>query len=229
MSAGPLGPRRRPSRMFEVAMTAPVFVVYQLGLLVLDVRNGADWVTSLLLALLDRSVVLYVTFVLAIGAGMYAVARREHRAPEDAIVRTLAESCLLAFVLVALASTTARFILNSVAIPSDSFVGSIIVSAGAGFHEELLFRVGLFEGGCLGLVALGHPRERATAIAALVSSLLFALAHHVGPLGEPLALVPLVVRTVSGLYFAAILRFRGFATAVYTHALYDVLVLVVLS
>lgn len=219
---------RRPSPMLEVALTAPVFAVYQLGLLVLDVQNGADWVTHLLMRLLDASVVAYVAFVLAIAAGLYAIAKRETRDPEGTILRILGESALLAVGLLVVVGSATSFLTNSLRIPSDSFVGAIIVSAGAGFHEELLFRVVLFEGGTRAMVALGNSRERATIVAAIASSILFALAHHLGPLGEPFALSPLVFRTLSGLYFAAILRFRGFATVVYTHALYDVLVLVVL-
>lgn len=228
MSRGPRLRRLRPSPMVEVAMTAPLFVVYQLGLLFLDVRNGADWLTFLMMALLESSELAYVALVLVVGLVLRAIARRETADPEGTVLRTLAESSGLAILLLGVAGGTTRTLTSALRIPVDSVLGSLIVSAGAGFHEELFFRVILFGGGAAVLVASGMRERKALGIAAIASSFLFALAHHLGPLGEPLGLVPLAVRTVCGLYFAAIYRFRGFATAAYTHALYDVIVLIVL-
>ena len=104
------------------------------------------------------------------------------------------------------------------------------VAAGAGFHEELTFRVVLLSGGALLLrQALGAPPARAWLLCALVSSLLFALAHHVGPQGEGLTLTALCFRTLAGVFLALLYGARGFAVAVYTHAFYDLLVFFVLG
>jgi hypothetical protein len=61
-------------------------------------------------------------------------------------------------------------------------------------------------------------------VSILLGSLLFALFHHVGPLGEPLALRPFTFRFLAGFILAVIYRLRGFAIAVYTHVAYDILV-----
>jgi hypothetical protein len=59
----------------------------------------------------------------------------------------------------------------------------------------------------------------------LVSSALFSAAHHVGPLGDPLRLGVFTYRMLAGIVFGLIFWFRGFAVAVYTHALYDMYVM----
>jgi membrane protease YdiL (CAAX protease family) len=80
-------------------------------------------------------------------------------------------------------------------------------------------------------VALLHrvlrvPRVLAVVVAFVVSSVLFSLAHHVGPYGEPLDLGALTYRFLAGLVFASLFYFRSFAIAVYTHALYDIYVMI---
>ena len=69
------------------------------------------------------------------------------------------------------------------------------------------------------------PVRNSTALlpAALLSSVLFALAHYLGP--EEFTLYSFAFRFLAGLVFAALFVFRGFAVAVYTHTIYDVYVL----
>jgi membrane protease YdiL (CAAX protease family) len=105
-------------------------------------------------------------------------------------------------------------------------LGKIVLSLGAGVHEELVFRL-LMIGGLLWLGdKLFHLRSWVNvAVAFLISSALFSAAHHVIG-GEPWALGVFTYRLLCGLVFATLFQVRGFAVAVYTHALYDVFVLV---
>jgi hypothetical protein len=103
-------------------------------------------------------------------------------------------------------------------------IDALVLSAGAGFHEELVFRVGLFGGLVFALergTRLGRPIV--LGVAAVLSALVFSGAHHLGPYGDALALGPFVFRTVLGLLLAGIYAWRGFAVAVYAHFFYDVL------
>ena len=61
-------------------------------------------------------------------------------------------------------------------------------------------------------------------LAVVSTSLLFSLAHHVGPTGEALRLFPFTFRTLAGLFFAGLFVVRGFGITVGTHAAYDLLV-----
>ena len=99
------------------------------------------------------------------------------------------------------------------------------MAAGAGFHEELVFRVGLFGGGAWLLHRFASlSNVKAAWIAAVVSSIAFSAIHYLGPLGDSFQLVSFVFRMLAGLYLVAVYRFRGFAVAVYTHAIYDLLI-----
>jgi membrane protease YdiL (CAAX protease family) len=67
----------------------------------------------------------------------------------------------------------------------------------------------------------------ALVISLLLSSILFSVAHHVGPFGDPLRVGVFVYRAMAGLFFACLYQFRGFPIAVYTHALYDIYVMLI--
>jgi len=103
----------------------------------------------------------------------------------------------------------------------------LMVSLGAGLYEELLFRVILVS--ALAFVArrlLGWRPAPAGTFAAVMGALLFSAAHYIGPYGDTLALGSFLFRFVGGLFFSAIYLLRGFGIVAWTHALYDVLLLV---
>jgi hypothetical protein len=101
-----------------------------------------------------------------------------------------------------------------------------MLALGAGLYEELLFRVVLV--GAIAAAArraLGWRAGAAGALAVGAGALLFSLAHHVGAYGDPLTLQAFTFRLVAGLFFSALYVLRGFGIAAWTHALYDVGVL----
>ncbi len=101
----------------------------------------------------------------------------------------------------------------------------IVMSAGAGFHEELVFRVILF-GGLAKLLHMATKRVGLSfLIAGVISALLFSAVHYIGDLRDSFELVSFVFRFLSGLYLALVFHYRGFAVAVYTHTIYDLLVM----
>jgi membrane protease YdiL (CAAX protease family) len=108
-------------------------------------------------------------------------------------------------------------------VPGVSFA-QFLTFLGAGVYEEIVFRFGLFGGMLLLLRLLFFPRFLAIPLAAVASALLFALAHHVGPWGEPWRRDYFLFRTAAGLYFTALYLFRGLGVAVGAHAAYDLLI-----
>lgn len=116
---------------------------------------------------------------------------------------------------------------------------------GAGLYEEYLFRLCLLPLGYAALRGLLLPTRAATVGAVLFTSLVFALAHYLTPSGDATLLslfTDAVVRVqtqrelwfgftfrlLAGGYFAAICCARGFGIAVGCHALYDMIVGIVL-
>ena len=102
-----------------------------------------------------------------------------------------------------------------------------MMSLGSGLYEELLFSVLLVSG--LLLVArrmLGFTPGLANAFAVALGALIFSAFHYIGPYGDPLRLDSFVFRAIAGVAFSALYVFRGFGITAWTHALYDVMVLV---
>jgi hypothetical protein len=109
--------------------------------------------------------------------------------------------------------------------PALGAFGGAVMSFGAGFYEEVAFRVVGFG---LGLRVVRWLWPRGGLMSALAWGVLVALAfsawHYLGP--EHFQAKSFVFRWICGLVFTAIYVFRGFAPAVWTHALYDLWVLV---
>ena len=102
----------------------------------------------------------------------------------------------------------------------------VMVSLGAGLYEELLFRVILVS--ALAYVARRLFRWRpgvAAAFATIAGALLFSAAHYIGAFGDRLTLESFLFRAISGVFFSAIYLWRGFGIDAWTHALYDVFLL----
>jgi hypothetical protein len=211
----------------DLALTLPIFVGYHLGVVLLDVRNAADPMTSKLIALSERNLTIYWGLTLAIGAslvGILWVLGRGKTFERKRFMLVAVEGVLYAMVMRAAGAWAVG------SLPLAAGVGDIgpwhglIMSLGAGFYEEIAFRVGLFGLGALAIRAFlgGIPKLFLTTGWALVAALVFAGWHHVGALGDAFDLRVFVFRTVCGLVLTAIYLFRGFAPAVWTHVLYDV-------
>jgi len=216
----------------DLGLTLPMFLGYHLGVVFLPVRNAADVVTSELIALADNNLIAYGGLTLAIGAtfvGVLAVLGRGVELKWNRFAVLAAEGVVYAVAMRLIAGyVVGRLFLGSAA--NDPFTG-VVMSLGAGFYEEIAFRVLLF-----GLGAklwhlmypdlLGAKRMVITVGWGLVAAAAFSGWHHVGALGDPFDLRVFVFRWVCGLVFTVIYAWRGFAPAVWTHALYDMWVLV---
>lgn len=214
----------------------PLFVFYQVGILTGRGQNGVDFITRSLIEVSRRDVGNYLVVMGAMLVAYLAVlvllGRRGSFHPR-AFLPMLAESAFYALVmgsLIVFVMSSFLGVLPGLALPELAVSGSrspldvLVISAGAGFHEELIFRVGLMGG--LAWVLTGITgRGRAWFIALVLSSIAFSLAHHIGPSGEMFRFSAFVYRFLAGIFFAAVYQVRGFAVAAWTHTLYDVYVL----
>jgi len=91
-----------------------------------------------------------------------------------------------------------------------------------------VFRLGIMVGVAAVLEKLlGIGRWMALTVALGVSAVLFSAMHHIPPYGDPFSVGIFTFRVLAGVFFGLLFWFRGFAVAVYTHALYDLYVLLV--
>ncbi|HEX2673632.1 MAG TPA: CPBP family glutamic-type intramembrane protease [Polyangiaceae bacterium] len=216
----------------DLALTLPVFVGYHLGVVFLPVRNAADIVTRELTTLAENSIWQYIGLTLGIGAafaGVLLMLGRGHTMRSSRFVFVALEGILYAIAM----RLAGQYVVNQLALVGgvpDGRFSALVMSLGAGFYEEIAFRVVLFGLGLrliLGLIG-SLSRVQRTLIAlgwALTIAVVFSGWHYVGDLGEPFELRSFVFRAVCGLAFTAIYSFRGFAPAVWTHTIYDAWVL----
>jgi Type II CAAX prenyl endopeptidase Rce1-like len=201
------------------------------------VRNGADVLLERAFIALAGAQGPLVFMVCLIAVGLWLVARdmraRGQRLAPGVFAAMLGESAALALVCgIVVGGLTAALLGEPPALASPAGVrlGSstvLMLSLGAGIYEELLFRVVLV--GLLAWVArrvFGSPPPVAGTVAALGGALLFAVFHYIGPYGDPLDLYSFVFRTIAGLFFSTLYLLRGFGITAWTHALYDVFLLI---
>jgi hypothetical protein len=215
----------------DLGLTLPIFVAYHLGVAFLPVRNAADPVTAELRALASHNILLYAGLTLGIGVAfvvVLAVLGKREVIQKKKFLFIALEGALYAFLM----RFIGGYVVGSLRLGPPGGSGlftSMIMALGAGFYEEIAFRVGLFGVGAFALKKLLGKGPRTVALTAgwaLAAAMVFSGWHHVGQLGEAFQLQAFVFRAVCGLVLTAIYAFRGFAPAVWTHALYDVWVMV---
>ncbi|HEX4627181.1 MAG TPA: CPBP family glutamic-type intramembrane protease, partial [Gemmatimonadales bacterium] len=133
---------------------------------------------------------------------------------------------LVCGVVVSSATSGVLGLLQTLALPPTRELDGwtrLMVSLGAGIYEELLFRVLLV--GALSTVAralLGWRPVPAGVAATLVGAVVFSAFHYIGPFGDRLQLYSFMFRSIAGLFFSTLYLLRGFGITAWTHALYDV-------
>ena len=203
------------------------------------VRNGADVLLQAVFIWLAGSWGPRLFMACLIIAGLWLVARdlRANPGRLRAVVfgMMLAESVVLALVFGVVVGGLTAALLG--APPPLSLVlgraaqlgrGTVLMlSLGAGIYEELLFRVVLVSLFALvGRRVLGWRPLTAGTCATVAGALVFSAFHYIGPYGDAWQLYSFVFRTIAGLFFSALYLTRGFGITAWTHALYDVFLLV---
>ena len=233
---------------YSLVLVIPLFLLYEAlaaGLggdpQVANVRNAADVLlkTPFLLAGPRGSMAFFATVV---AICVFCIARdltkSKKRLEPRVFLLMMGESALLALLLGAVVgSLTARLLgglaaLSAVqggaaALESMSWSARLMLSLGAGLYEELLFRVLLVGGMAFLLRRMLGSAPIAGVIAAVVGALLFSLFHYVGAYGDPFELTSFTYRAIAGLVFSGLYLVRGFGITAWTHALYDVYVLII--
>lgn len=223
---------------YGFVISVPLLLAYEALILMANqgatrqIRVGADiWLKQLLAGLGGTGHLFLGCAVAGIGLVIMLKERRESITLRlRYLVGMLGESCLYAIVVaLAIASLTQR-LFGSVApvaladAPPASLLFNIALSLGAGLYEELFFRVILVG---LMYVVLRHLtgfKVKSYLLATVIGAALFSGVHHLGEFGDPFAWSVFFYRFMFGLVLQGLLLARGFGIAAWTHALYDLLV-----
>ena len=229
---------------YSLLFALPLLIIYQVlaalapaGPGGMGVRNGADVILESVFVWLAGAWGPRLFMLCLIGVGAWLIARdlRANRNLSPAVLAgMLLESVLLALVFGVVVGSLTAALLG--APPPPMVVGfniqqlsrwtMLMLSLGAGIYEELLFRVVL-----VGLLAWGANkllgwRPLVAGIAATVlGALIFSAFHYIGPFGDRFEVYSFVFRTIAGLFFSGLYLLRGFGITAWTHALYDVFLL----
>ncbi len=229
------------SHRYSLVFALPLLLFYELLAAVAPVRaqggvirNGADVIlTSLFTALFGiRGPMVFMAVVIGVALVLIRRDRKAGQIRPRVFALMLGESVVLALVfglVVGMATMQLLGPLRSLAagggVESGTALERLTLSLGAGLYEELLFRVVLVALLSNGFRLMGFARTTGAVFAVVVGALLFSAFHYIGPLGEPLRLDSFVFRALAGLAFSALYVTRGFGITAWTHALYDVAVL----
>jgi membrane protease YdiL (CAAX protease family) len=106
----------------------------------------------------------------------------------------------------------------------------IVLSLGAGIYEEFVFRVIMITGiaTLLGLV-FQWKQSAQYAGAVLIAAAIFSMFHFVGDYGDVFSFNLFFIRFCAGILLGIIYALRGFGIAAYTHAIYDLVVLTMVT
>jgi hypothetical protein len=230
---------------YSLLFALPLLIIYQIlatlapaGRGGIVVRNGADVILQSVFVWLAGAwgPRLFMLCLIGVGAWLIAKDLRANRGSFKPMVLggMLLESLALSLVFGVVVGVLTALLLGAPPPPMRLASGTadlgrwtlFMLSLGAGIYEELLFRVvlvGLLAWGAKSLLGL-RPIVAGVAATAL-GALIFSAFHYIGPYGDHLDVYSFVFRTIAGLFFSGLYLARGFGITAWTHALYDVFLL----
>ena len=216
----------------SVVFLLPLMAIYHVGIVHsgASMRNMAEtWMTDLLgMAGVSAAQVLNIVLI---GALVIALVKLEDGPSLHFrfLFLMLIESVVYAFAMFQCLELVTTAIQRSVsslaAIGPDNWV-PLSLAVGAGVYEELVFRF-LFIGGGLFVLTKFAKWNRFVSIVLLLflSSVVFSAIHYVGPFGDEPDTFSFIFRTLAGATLGFIYITRGLGIAAWSHALYNIFVL----
>ena len=219
---------------YSVVAALPLLVVYEILVILTQsrywgIRNAADmWIRTFLMAFDLRAQDL--TFVM-IGIAFALILPAKTRSSG---VKLKANYFLLmfaeAFAYSLVLGVALQYILRLSGLtaggPGNGALQNFALSLGAGLFEEIIFRVLLLNLLFFLLSYVFKSKVTTAVISVLAASFLFSWSHYIGSMADSWQLYSFMFRWIAGMLFTVLYFMRGFAITAYTHALYDIWVLV---
>ena len=220
----------------SVLFVLPLVALYQVGIVQSGshVRNMAElWIVQFISAVgLPAAHVINALIILGFVAAFLSVDKKTSLCLWFMLLMAL-ESVLYAAAMVrglGLAATVLHHEVGRFMSLGGVNWTPLLVGLGAGVYEELVFRLGLLGGGAYLLRTVSRwSRGASLAVMLVVSSVVFSAVHYVGPLGDSPELFSFLFRALAGLVLGTIFIYRGLGIAAWAHALYNLLVFLVVG
>jgi len=225
------------SLLYSYLISLPLLLLYEALLYLAQpdanhvVRISVDvWIKSLFQYIGQDALSITLILVALIGVViLYRERKRLSSLKLSYFFTMLIEASFYAFVLALLINLTVNSLLQMIqADPVEqlSMIQKMALSLGAGLYEELFFRVILVSVLLFIFRKIFSKALLAYGLAMLLAAAIFSFAHYIGELGDPFTLGSFLFRFLFGLALNAIYIWRGFGMAAWTHAIYDLMVIV---
>ncbi|MSR30343.1 MAG: CPBP family intramembrane metalloprotease [Gemmataceae bacterium] len=204
----------------------PLVAIYEMGVVLLGdsrgsgIRNGADWWLRDFLQQQGVTFIWFVPLALLFYFGFQSFLQWWSRPFEcaETIGGILLEGGIFGVSLWFFSQAWGNsgvFSVDTRALPNW------ITLLGAGIYEETIFRLLAFQG-----LLLLFPRKGIAPVGfgVVASAIFFASAHHLGASGESWVTEVFVFRLLAGIFLGLIYYYRGFAIAIGSHVIYDLIV-----
>ncbi|MDB5392102.1 MAG: amino terminal protease self-immunity [Planctomycetaceae bacterium] len=223
----------------------PLLAAYEVGIIWLGgtnpefLRNGADYWMRVWLEQQGSPLPWLLPFLVVATLLSWQVAGKfPYTCRLETLVGMAAESLLFACVLLLLAQGQ-EWLFRTYFGPVDLAITNralaypslarIVSFLGAGIYEEVLFRLLAIPVAQVAFRVLLVPPRYTLSASILATSLLFSLAHYLGPAADTFSTYSFLFRSLAGVFFALLFVIRGFGITVGAHAGYDLLVGVLLK
>ena len=223
--------------LYSYLISLPLLLLYEVLIFLAQpdseqvVRISVDVWIKTLFSYIGQDV-LSITLILVALAGIFVLYRERKKLSSlkmGYFFTMLIEASFYAFFLALLINTTVSGLLQIVQsspIEKLTMLQQLALSLGAGLYEELFFRVILVSILLFTFNKIFSKQSVAFASAILLAAVIFSLVHYVGAFGDPFTLGSFLFRFLFGLALNAIYLWRGFGMAAWTHAIYDLMVIV---
>ena len=225
------------SPFYSFVFAIPLFLIYELGILLVssddipNLRNGAD---VLMRQVLDTFGILGVYgfgIVFMLGFIIVFLVQKKNWAITNIrssyLLVMLAESLVWGGILFFILRSAQSLLMFS---DGKTLIQQLILAVGAGIYEEFIFRVLLISG--LGTVLkfiFQWSQPTCNTAAVILAAIIFSLFHFMGNFGDNYEFRLFMVRTLAGVILGIIYVLRGFGITAYSHTIYDLIVLTMIT
>ncbi|NIT57465.1 MAG: CPBP family intramembrane metalloprotease [Aliifodinibius sp.] len=223
--------------LYSYLISLPLLLLYEVLIFLAQpdseqaVRISVDVWIKTLFSYIGQDV-LSITLILVALAGIFVLYRERKKLSSlkmGYFFTMLIEASFYAFFLALLINSTISGLLQIVQsspIERLTTLQQLALSLGAGLYEELFFRVILVSILLFIFNKIFSKQYVSFASAILLAAVIFSLVHYVGAFGDPFTMGSFLFRFLFGLALNAIYLWRGFGMAAWTHAIYDLMVIV---
>lgn len=227
-------PRLTRTPWYSLVFILPLVALYELLAVLINwdstaqLRNGADVLVRQILDVFGLSTPYILGVLFAIGViGAWLWYRRQHGSSVvngGYLAGMLLESLLWAGLLLVFLNGADRLLM--MITTSDPVLRGAFLAVGAGIYEEGVFRLVLVTGlATFFQRVMDWQQQIAWGIAIAVAAAVFSLFHFIGDTGELFTWNSFGYRSVAGIILGLLFTYRGFGITVYTHTIYNLLVL----